>query len=144
MGITGWGHAAIKVKDLDASLAFYRDTLDFSEMMRLHKDDGSVMLVYLRITDHHYLEVFPGAETDRAPGPNANGLNHMCLTVEQLEDTVAKLEAAGAKITVAPKTGLDGNRQAWLEDPDGNRIELMEMGPDCMQYEAIRSMGGTV
>jgi lactoylglutathione lyase len=32
---------------------------------------------------------------------------------------------------------LDGNRQAWIEDPDGHRIELMQLSPDCLQLEAI-------
>ena len=36
--------------------------------------------------------------------------------------------------------GLDGNRQSWLQDPDGNRIELMEMADDCLQYQAIRRL----
>ena len=40
------------------------------------------------------------------------------------------------------KTAIDGNRQAWLEDPDGNRIELMEMAPDCLQYKAITRLRG--
>ena len=38
------------------------------------------------------------------------------------------------------KAGADGNRQAWLEDPDGNRIELMEMADDCLQYQAIKRL----
>ena len=38
------------------------------------------------------------------------------------------------------QTAVDGNRQAWLEDPDGNRIELMEMAPDCLQYKAIERL----
>ena len=59
-GITGIGHVAIKVKDLDRSLDYYVNKLGFPEMMRLRKDDGSVWLVYLRITDEQYLEVFPG------------------------------------------------------------------------------------
>ena len=37
------------------------------------------------------------------------------------------------------KIGLDNNRGAWVADPDGNRIELMEMAPDCVQYEAIKA-----
>ncbi len=28
----------------------------------------------------------------------------------------------------------------WITDPDGNRIEIMEMAPDCIQYEAIRDV----
>ena len=84
-GITGFGHAAIKVKDLDASLAFYKDKLGFPEMLRLHNKDGSTWLVYLRITDDVFLEIFPGAENDRAPGWNANGVNHLCLTIDNLD-----------------------------------------------------------
>lgn len=143
-GITGHGHVAIKVKDLDASLAFYRDKLGFDEMLRLHNDDGAVWLIYLRITDAHYLEIFPGAENDRAPGWNANGVNHICFTIDDLDATTQRMKDAGIALTNDIQNGLDGNRQAWIEDPDGNRIELMEMATDCLQYQAIRRLGGTV
>lgn len=139
-GITGLGHVAIKVADLDKSLDFYVNKLGFPEMMRLRKDDGSVWLVYLRITDEQYLEVFPGAETDRAPGWNANGMNHLCLTVDDIDDVIARIEAAGLTLMLPLKTAIDGNRQAWLEDPDGNRIELMEMAADSLQYDAIKRL----
>lgn len=139
-GITGIGHVAIKVTDLDRSLDYYVHKLGFAEMLRLMKDDGSVWLVYLRITDEQYLEVFPGAENDRAPGWNANGLNHVCLTVDNLDPVLAQIEAAGLNLLLPLKTAVDGNRQAWLEDPDGNRIELMEMAPDSLQYQAIRRL----
>lgn len=137
LGITGYGHVALKVADLDRSLAFYRDKLGFAEMLRLHNDDGSVWLIYLRITDDQYLEIFPGAEGERAPGWNANAINHICLAVSDLETTVRHIEAAGIALTAGIKTGLDHNRQAWLEDPDGNRIELMEMAPNSLQAQAI-------
>lgn len=136
-GITGIGHVAIKVKDLDRALDYYVNKLGFAEMMRLNKDDGSVWLVYLRVTDGQYLEVFPGAENDRAPGWDANGLNHVCLTVDNIDPVLAQIEAAGLSLLLPMKTAIDGNRQAWLEDPDGNRIELMEMAPDSLQYKAI-------
>lgn len=139
-GISGIGHVAIKVTDLDRSLDYYVNKLGFAEMMRLHKDDGSVWLVYLRITDEQYLEVFPGAETDRAPGWNANGLNHVCLTVDNIDQVLAEVAAAGLTLLLPLKTAVDGNRQAWLEDPDGNRLELMEMAPDSLQFEAIRRL----
>jgi lactoylglutathione lyase len=28
----------------------------------------------------------------------------------------------------------------WIVDPDGNRIEIMEMAPDCIQWDAIAKM----
>jgi lactoylglutathione lyase len=139
-GITGVGHVAIKVTDLDRSLDYYINKLGFPEMLRLTKDDGSVWLVYLRITDDQYLEVFPGAENDRAPGWNANGMNHMCLTVDNIDEVLERIAAAGLPLLLPLKTAIDGNRQAWLEDPDGNRIELMEMAPDSLQYAAIKRL----
>lgn len=139
-GITSVGHVAIKVTDLDRSLDFYINKLGFPEMLRLHKDDGSTWLVYLRITDSQYLEVFPGAENDRAPGWNANGINHMCLTVDNIDEVLARVAAVGLELLLPLKTAIDGNRQAWLEDPDGNRIELMEMAEDSLQLQAIRRL----
>ncbi|GAB5428076.1 MAG: VOC family protein [Devosia indica] len=140
LGVVGIGHVAIKVTDLDRSLDFYRDRLGFPEMLRLKHDNGETWLVYLRITDDQYLEIFPGAENDRAPGWNANGVNHMCFTIEDLEGTTKRIKAAGIALTSEIKPGLDGNRQAWIEDPDGNRIELMEMAQDCLQLQAIRRL----
>lgn len=139
-GINGLGHVAIKVTDLDRTLDYYVNKLGFSEMLRLNKDDGSVWLVYLRITDEQFLEVFPGAESDRAPGWDANGMNHVCLTVDDLDEVLGQIEQAGLKLLMPLKTAIDGNRQAWLEDPDGNRIELMEMAPNSLQYKAIRRL----
>lgn len=139
-GITGFGHVAIKVTDLDRSLAFWEQGLGFPEMLRLKHDDGTTWLVYLRITDEVFLEIFPGAENDRAPGWNANGVNHLCLTIEDIEGTTQRIEAAGIKLTSPIQMGLDGNRQAWIEDPDGNRVELMEMNANCLQLEAIRRL----
>jgi len=139
-GITGLGHVAIKVKDIDSTLGFYVDKLGFPEMMRLNRDDGSLWLVYLRITDDVFLEVFPGAEDNRAPGQGANGVNHLCLVIENLDVFCPQLESKGIPLTQPIKTGADGNRQAWIEDPDGNRIELMEMAPHCLQYRGLERL----
>ena len=141
-GIVGLAHVAIKVTDLDRSLDFYINRLGFPEMLRLNKDDGSTWLVYLRITDNQYLEVFPGAENDRAPGWDANGMNHMCLAVEDIDAVVKRIEAAGISLLLPLKLAVDGNRQAWLEDPDGNRIELMEMDANSLQLKAIARLRG--
>jgi lactoylglutathione lyase len=137
-GITSLGHAAINVKDLDKSLAFYTGVLEFPEMLRLYKDDGSPWLIYLRITDDQYLELFPGAEQERAPASwHANGVTHLCLTVVDIGSVVKRLTDKGIKMLLPIKDGADGNRQAWIEDPDGNRIELMEMMPGSLQEKAI-------
>lgn len=137
-GFTSLAHVALKVRDLERSLDFYVNKLGFAEMMRLHKPDGSVWLIYLRVTDDQYIEIFPGAVQDRAPGADANGVNHICLGVDDIDSIVAQIGAAGIALTAQKKMGADNNYQAWIEDPDGNRIELMQITADAMQLEAIR------
>ncbi len=139
-GITSIGHVAVRVADIDRSLAFYTGRLGFPEMLRLHRDDGSLWLVYLRITDEQYLELFPDARGGRAPAEDANGLNHLCLTVDDIEAVIGRLAERGIPLLRPLKRGADGNRQAWIEDPDGNRIELMEMAPDGLQARAVQRL----
>ena len=136
-GITGIGHIALKVYDFDTSLAFYRDRLGFAEMLRINRDDGALWLVYLRVTDEQFIEIFPGAENERSPGWNGNAITHVCLTVDDLDAVVERVERAGIKLLIEKKTAADGNRQAWIEDPDGNRIEFMQLSPDSLQLKAI-------
>jgi lactoylglutathione lyase len=137
--ITGIGHVAIRVKDIGRTLDFYVKGLGFPEMFRLERE-GKLWIVYLRITDEQYLEVFPEAEGDHAPPPEAKGLNHVCLTVSDMDAALKRIRASGIPIAREKQLGLDGNLQAWLEDPDGNRIELMQMAPNGMQVQAVQRM----
>lgn len=139
-GILGIGHLALRVRDLDRSLEFWRDRVGFQEMDRLRRDDGTTWLVYLRISDSQCLELFPGATTEAVPPDDHNGVMHICLEIEDLDVEIARLEQAGVKIVSPIKGGIDNNRGAWIHDPDGNRIELMEMHPNSIQYKAIRAL----
>ena len=131
---------ALTCRDMARSVEFYRDRLGFQEMMHLDKEDGSLWLVYLRITDTQFLELFPGGEDNDAPGPDRTAINHFCLETADLDATANALRTAGIPLTVEPKMGLDGNRQCWIADPDGNRIEFMQMAPSSMQAKAIRRL----
>ena len=142
-GLTGIGHVAIRVKDVARTLDFYSCRLGFAEILRLHWDDGSLWLIYLGIIDDQFLEIFPDAVGERAPAREANGLNHVCLTVDDLDGIVDQLAARGIPLTQGKKGGADGNLQAWIEDPDGNRIELMQMARNGLQAEAIRRFAGS-
>lgn len=142
MGIfSGLGHVAIKVRNLDASLAFY-EKLGFPEILRLLNDKGEPWIVYLQVSEGVYLELFPGGPANEmVAGPERTGVNHLCLTSSDLDATEAGLKKVGIGLSRPRKEGrgVDGNRGMWIEDPDGNRIEIMEMAPDCIQYQAARS-----
>ena len=134
--VASLAHVAIRVKDVDATLAFYVGRLGLREMMRLDRD-GRLWLLYLCITDTQFLEVFPEGEGGRAAPREAVGYNHVCLGVDDIDVAIAELAAAGVPLIREKQLGADGNWQAWIEDPDGHRIELMQMMPDSLQARAI-------
>ena len=137
--VSSIAHVAIRVKDVARILDFYVGKLGMREMMRLDRD-GRLWLLYLRITDSQFLEVFPEGVGERAAEREAVGFNHLCLEVADLDFALRELETAGVPLTRGKQMGADGNWQAWIEDPEGHRIELMQMMPDSLQAKAIARM----
>ncbi len=139
-GITSIGHIAVRTRDVARSVAFYK-AAGLEEVLHLTYQDGSLWLVYMRVSDTQFIEIFPDGDDNPVPAPSATGVNHLCLTVDDLDAFIAALADRGIPLA-RPRTagGPDGNRGAWITDPDGNRIELMEMAPGCIQYEAVKRL----
>jgi lactoylglutathione lyase len=137
--VSSIAHVAIRVKDIGPTLDFYVGKLGLREMMRLDRD-GRLWLLYLRITDTQFLEVFPDGEGGRAAAREAVGYNHMCLEVADIDAALRELADAGVPLIRDRQMGADGNWQAWIEDPDGHRIEIMQMMPDSLQAQALARM----
>lgn len=135
--ITQLAHTAYRVRDLDASLAFYA-TLGIAEAFRLNRDDGSTWIVYLQINEDQFLELFPTPTQPATASPDGVSYHHFCLQVDDLARTVGEFEAQGVVIDRPVTMGLDRNLQAWIVDPDGNRIELMQIMADSLQAEAAK------
>jgi len=71
-----------------------------------------------------------------APRSGAAGYNHYCLVVDDLAATLDELRERGLEVTGEPVRGRDTNWQFWLQDPDGNAIELMQIAAGSPQSEA--------
>lgn len=134
------GHVAFDAYRFEDTLDFYTRVLQFPEMFRLKNDDGELWIVYLKISDTVFLELFP--RSGEAPLQKDGHFSHLCLEVGNIEQTVFDLEGRGAPIDADVKLGRDGNKQAWTRDPEGNRIELMEMSPNSRQRAAIEWLKG--
>ena len=57
---------------------------------------------------------------------------HFCLEVIGLDEYCEMLKSKGVEVTDI-SMGMDNSRQAWITDPDGNQIELMEYGASSLQ-----------
>jgi len=135
--ITGIGHVAIRITDLERTLDFYCRGLGFREAFRLDREgQPSPWIVYLQLAPGQFLELFPGGEGEAPPRGRAAGHDHTCLEVDDMRATLRELAARGIPITGEPVQGTDHNWQYWLRDPDGNRIELMQIVPESPQAAA--------
>ena len=135
--ISSIGHAAYDCYKFDETLDFYTRVLGFDKMFELQNDEGKLWIVYLRVNDNAYIELFP--KSGEAP-KNSGSYSHLCLEVTDIENTFASVVERGAPVDSQVQTGKDGNRQAWTHDPEGNRIEFMEMAPDSLQRQAIERL----
>ena len=131
--ITGLAHVCFHVRSLDASLAFYRDGLGLAEAFPFLHDDGTKFGVYLHVGGRNFLEFFEGKVDETAGRPS---YSHFCLEVDDIEQTAAELRTRGVEVTEV-KLGDDRSLQAWLADPDGNRIELHQYTPQSKQAPSL-------
>jgi catechol 2,3-dioxygenase-like lactoylglutathione lyase family enzyme len=74
-----------------------------------------------------------GGEVEPRTPNNGVYFGHFCLEILGLDETCAELQARGVEILRPIKTGIDHSRQAWIRDPDGNSIELMEYTAKSLQ-----------
>jgi catechol 2,3-dioxygenase len=117
------GHIVFYVKNLERSLAFYRDLLGFKEVGRIF--DGKAAALTSGRTHHEFLFI----EVGDAPGPPKGhriGLYHIGIKIgdslDELRAAVKELEKAGVTVTGASDHTV--SQSLYLLDPDGNEVEL--------------------
>jgi len=130
------GHLAFLTRNMEKSLAFYCGALGFRHAFSLSDDKGQPWIEYLMASDGRFIELFHPDGYPLLPG---NAYMHLCLEVDDIEAAVAELEAKGVTIRVRPNRGSDHNLQAWIDDPDGHAIELMQLSPESPQAAARKA-----
>jgi catechol 2,3-dioxygenase-like lactoylglutathione lyase family enzyme len=126
----GLNHIGIGTKNYDAALAFYRDTLGAKEAFTIRNPDGTPRITYLQVSRDTFIELLPVAADQRA------GILHVGIETEDLAASVANLRARGITIP-EPTVGVSKAQVARITDVDGVNIEVMQMGADSMQRQAI-------
>jgi lactoylglutathione lyase len=75
-----------------------------------------------------------GGEVVKLRSPADAQYQHFCLEIEGLEALRESLVGHGIAVTEIA-VGMDGSKQCWIKDPDGNSIELMEYTPRSLQIQ---------
>jgi lactoylglutathione lyase len=122
--ITGVAHIAVYVHDVDKALAFYHDFLGYNESFRLNRPAGELHLVFVKINDRQFIEIFPEKET------GTDRLNHIALEVEDAEAMRTYLASRGVKVPEKVPVGRIGNANFNIVDPDGHTVEIVQYLPD--------------
>lgn len=117
-------HPAYRVTDLTAALAFY-ETLGYEVVGRVDLGaDASLTMLKLPADE------FVSLELVHQPTDGGTGLSHIAVQVDDIAATVESLARAGLQPgSIEEPGGPDGPRTAFLTDPDGYRIELVQWPP---------------
>ena len=143
--ITGMNHTGFVVNDVDASAEFYKNVVGLQEVARRERDGGPISQVlgyentHIRIAllgfdgdSGHVLELVQYIRPPVGDRPSEEravlGASHICFTVDDIEATFEDLLANGAKALNPPATVAPGRKACYLQDPDGNWVELLETG----------------
>jgi catechol 2,3-dioxygenase-like lactoylglutathione lyase family enzyme len=132
--IKALSHIAVRVTDMDKSLDFYCRVLGLPEQFRLTREDGSVWLVYLKVAERQFIELFPGAK-GAFVRPDTAAMVHICLEVEDIQAAYREFTSRGLVPHKEPVQGACGAWQFWTSDPDGTPIEFHQFTPESRQLK---------
>jgi catechol 2,3-dioxygenase-like lactoylglutathione lyase family enzyme len=125
--IIGVAHIGLHTDNLDAARKFYGQELGYEEAFKLNKPDGSLMLVYFKVNDHQYIEIFPDWK-----GPEQLVLSHIAFETDNAQQLRDYLASKGVKVPGKLSPGLDGNLSFMIKDPDGHDIEFVQYMPGSL------------
>lgn len=126
-------HVGIAVKNFDESFNFYSKVMGFKVAFRFPSPDGKPTTTYFQINRDTFLEMAPTSE--QLPV----GITHMGIESPDIKKTVAQLKAAGATVQDVRLSGPTKALLSNIMDPNGIRMELIELTPDSLHKKAEES-----
>jgi len=139
--ISGFGHVNLGVSDIDKMVEFYTDVIGLTKAFELKNDEGNVFGVYMLLPDGNYIEFIKRAKVQEPP-VSAFTAGHLCFEVEDINKAKEIIDGKGIEIIWGGmKLGKDKNWQIFINDPENNKIELMQMDPESPQRLGQAKMG---
>ena len=131
-------HAMIRVTDAEESLRFYTELLDLKLTRKHHYPEDAFSLYYLA-TEEGEPEIELTVNHDDRTYTNGDNFGHLAFRVENIYETCQRLKDGGVTILYPPRDG----RMAFVKDPSGISIELLQEGDALAPAEPWASMENT-
>jgi lactoylglutathione lyase len=121
-------HTMVRVGDLDRSIAFYTEVLGMKLLRRKDYPDGKFTLAFVGYGEESEGAVIELTHNwDTKSYDIGNGFGHVALAVKNAAKACADVKARGGKVTRDAGPMKHGTTViAFVEDPDGYKIELIE------------------
>ncbi|MBT8459909.1 MAG: VOC family protein [Boseongicola sp.] len=133
-------HTMVRVKDLDASIAFYK-LLGLEETRRFENEGGRFTLVFLTPPgqENAHVELTYNWDGDEGLPSDSRHFGHLAYRVDDIYAMCQHLMDNGVTINRPPRDG----HMAFVRSPDNISIELLQRGDDLPPQEPWASMGNT-
>lgn len=131
-------HTMVRVKDIDASLAFYK-LLGLNEIKRFDNDRGRFTLVFLAAPGDESAQVEMTYNWDPEEYGGGRNFGHLAYRVDDIYETCQRLSDGGVTINRPPRDGY----MAFVRSPDGISVELLQGGGARPPAEPWASMPNT-
>ena len=130
-------HTMVRVTDIDQSLRFYCDGLDFKEIRRSENEKGRYTLIFLSPSgseDAGTIELTFNWDPEVYTG--GRNFGHMAIGVDDIYQTCKHLMDMGVTINRPPRDG----RMAFVRSPDNISVEILQQGAAKPAQEPWSSM----
>ncbi|MGJ8692493.1 MAG: VOC family protein [Thalassotalea sp.] len=131
-------HAMIRVVDIEASLAFYQNSLGLELIRKIDVEQGRFSLYYLA-TEAGEPEVELTHNWDGGEYQSGNAFGHLAFEVDDIYVSCQQLEDNGVIILRPPRDGY----MAFIKDPNGISIELLQKGDKLAPHDKWSKMENT-
>ena len=132
-------HTMVRVTDLDASIAFYRDALGLELMTRREVPAGRFTLAFLAAPGDPNAQVELTYNWDPEAYTGGRNFGHLAYAVDNIYAACQRLVDHGVTVLRPPRDG----RMAFVRSPDNISIELLQAGSALPPMEPWASMANT-
>jgi lactoylglutathione lyase len=132
-------HTMVRIRDIDQSLAVYRDAVGLREVRRQQNEKGRYTLIFLSAPGDPAAEIELTYNWDPEDYQGGRNFGHIAYRVDDIYATCQRLQDKGVTIHRPPRDG----HMAFVRSPDGISIELLQAGDALPPREPWKSMPNT-